>query len=374
MTLRRTCSLVPLLLACTTPAPEEEEDPAPRCRRLEVLVEDRCEAVQIASVATRDFAFERAGWRIEGTLWMPSATEPDYLPPGVVIMHGSGPNGRAGLIEGHLGVVYAEPIPVYASLAEQLAARGFAVLSYDKRSCFVEVKPECRHSIYDYPDVDTMLVTDFLEDARVAAQTLAAEPDVADDVIVIGHSEGGTFVPMLINQEEVVHAGVMLAGPTLSLRDTMAGQYDDLADWLEANSPGDPIIEQLRAEAEAIRTTIDAIIAGTYPHAHYLGATVEQWLDWIALLDAFPSEIAALDGSLSAHFGGLDFNVGPDHYNRFRAWVDAGVVDADLYIHPDLTHAFVHIIDDPPGHTTEFSPEVVDDIVAWAVESSPGEV
>jgi len=371
-------SLLTLVAACSSPVSDESDEgdedvePPAQCQRLEVVVEDHCERVMVTAVETREVSFERAGWRLDGTLWLPVVEQEGYQPPGVVLMHGSGPNGREGLVSGSLGIAFAEPIPIYASLAEQLAARGFAVLSHDKRSCFVEAKPECPRSFTEYPDdLEALRVGDFLEDARVAAQVLAAEPDIADDIIVVGHSKGASYVPTLVHEEQVVHAGVMLAGPTLSVIDSISGQLEDYADWLEANNPADPLIEQLRTEAAAIRNALESMVAGTYPDTHYLGASVDYWLDWIAFQDAVPAALAQTDEPIVAYFGERDFNVGPSHRELLESWIAAGAVVAEVREYANMTHVFVELIDEPPGHAMEFSAEVVDDLVEWAVTNSP---
>jgi len=87
--------------------------------------------------------------------------------------------------------------------------------------------------------------------------------------------------------------------------------------------------------------------------------------------DNLSAHLAATEMPLVAYFGELDFNVGPPHVAQLRSWVNAGVVNVRLATYPTLTHAFVHVIDEPPGHTAEFSSVVVDDLVDWAVRSSP---
>jgi hypothetical protein len=55
--------------------------------------------------------------------------------PAIVIVPGSGALSRDGLMRGQLGLGFGFELPVYRSLAEGLAERGYAVYRYDKRSC-----------------------------------------------------------------------------------------------------------------------------------------------------------------------------------------------------------------------------------------------
>ena len=61
-------------------------------------------------------------WKLGGTLLVPAGKGPF---PGVVLVHGPGPNDRDETI-------YSNKI--FADLAEGLASRGIAVLRYDKRT------------------------------------------------------------------------------------------------------------------------------------------------------------------------------------------------------------------------------------------------
>ncbi|MEZ4314925.1 MAG: hypothetical protein R3F14_43480 [Polyangiaceae bacterium] len=55
--------------------------------------------------------------------------------PAVVIVHGSGPMSRDGVMRGQIGLGFGFELPVYKRLAEALTARGYAVYRYDKRTC-----------------------------------------------------------------------------------------------------------------------------------------------------------------------------------------------------------------------------------------------
>jgi dienelactone hydrolase len=354
------------LLLCATATLACNDDPRPRvaCARLETAASGECAPVSVASIERREFEFERGGYTMHGTLRVPITDDPLYLPPGVVVIHGSGPQSREGSIDGTLGVSYSESVHVYASLADQLALRGFAVLTYDKRSCFTEVVEACVSSIHDYPgDPAMMSVHDFLEDGRAAALALAQEPDVADDILIVGHSQGAAFVPRLVNEEEVIRGGAMLAGSQLPIPDAVAGQYEDLADWIEAENPDDPLVDELRAAADEAHTALVAIAEGTYAGETYLGAPVEFWRSWMAVQDAFPAQLASSEVSLSAFFGDMDFNVGPAHVAQLHDWIAAGEAPVNVYTYPDLTHGFVLLTSTPPGHASEFASEVVDDLV-----------
>jgi alpha-beta hydrolase superfamily lysophospholipase len=379
---RARAPLVPLLttlLACNEPPGSDDADATAEtesetstdgvelspCPMLQARIGDTCEPVRVTGVTTEPFEFERAGWTLFGTLYCPEVTADEYDPPGAVIIHGSGPMGRMGLIEGNLGIAYGSPFPAYASLAEQLTLRGFAVLTYDKRSCFVENSLECTQSIDDYPgDPWFTSINDFLENARMATRTLHDALD--QDVVVIGHSKGAMYMPLIGADEPGVAGVVMLAGLTLSLPDALSGQLDDLADYVETIDPGNPAIGELRMQADETFSVLTQIEAGTYPASAWMGAPTQFWVDWIAMQANLHTSLVNLGLPLYAAYAGVDFNVGPAHFEQFKTWASMGVpTNATVKMYPGHTHIFVQLTPDLTGYAGEVSNALVDDIAAW---------
>jgi fermentation-respiration switch protein FrsA (DUF1100 family) len=362
--MRYLAPLFTTLLACNH-SPGTDAANASPCKKLQVRIGDACERVTVTGFSTEPFDFERAGWTLAGTLYRPEVEDDDYRPPGVVILHGSGPSSRMGWIPGGIGIEYDPPFPAYGSLAEQLALRGFAVLIYDKRSCFLEYNPDCPQSIHDYPgDPDLMTLADLLEDGRSA--TRALHEALEQDVVVIGHSKGAMFVPQLGTTEEHVSGVVMLAGATLSLVDTLSTQFDAAADYIESIDPGSPLVEQFHMLADETQLVLTQVEAGTYLPSTWLGQPTQFWADWIAMQNNLYNSLVALDLPLYAAFAGADLNVGPEHFEQFETWVSMGVpADVIAKMYPDHTHIFVQLIPEPPGYADEVSDALVDDIADW---------
>lgn len=238
--------------------------------------------------------------------------------------------------------------------------------------------PHCTQSYLDYPgDLGAILPTDFAEDARAAIHLVAARPEVRpNDVIVMGHSEGGIFVPRLAAEEPAVSAGVGLAGPSLSFVDSLAGQLEVLADYLEAQNAAlfaDDIVA-LRAEAADYRAAVEQIETGTYPSPTFLGVPLVHWLDMIAWFDAHRADFEANDKPLMLLSGELDFNVWPAHLATYEGWIEeSGKSDVETWLVPQLTHALVPIVAGSPPLThqveTEVPAEVVGHVVGWLAGS-----
>lgn len=131
--------------------------------------------------------------KLAGTLLLPKL-EAGKRAPGMLIVAGSGPTPRDGV---EIGTVKQ---PIYREIAEHLAARGFAVLRYDKR-CVGQ--SECQKpTTFD----------DYIDDARLSAEFLKKQPQVDPaKVFLFGHSEGGFIISSIAAHDDAKYAGVILA-------------------------------------------------------------------------------------------------------------------------------------------------------------------
>ncbi len=131
--------------------------------------------------------------KLAGTLLLPKLDKGKRA-PGMLIVVGSGPTPRDGV---EIGTVKQ---PIYRELAEHLAARGIAVLRYDKR-CVGQ--SECKKpTSFD----------DYIDDARLSAEFLRKQPQVDPaKIFLFGHSEGGYIISSIAAHENAKFAGVILA-------------------------------------------------------------------------------------------------------------------------------------------------------------------
>ena len=128
---------------------------------------------------------------LKGTLMLPPGKGPF---PAVVLVSGSGPNNQ----DESNG-----PNRPFLDIATGLAAKGIATLRYDKRTL-------------DYPssiDPTTFTPTEeYVPDALAAVQLLEHEPAVNPHLIfVLGHSQGGTYAPLIAKDAPEVAGVVLLA-------------------------------------------------------------------------------------------------------------------------------------------------------------------
>jgi len=158
---------------------------------------------------TEDVTFSNAegGAILAGTLTIPRGDGPF---PGVVLVHGSGPNDRDETVFGH------KPFLV---LADHLTRQGIAVLRYDKRGIGKSTG-----------DIETATSADFAADAAAALAFLATHDTVAGDKTgLIGHSEGGIIVPHIAAaQPDTVAFIGLLAAPGVPGKELITRQLETI--------------------------------------------------------------------------------------------------------------------------------------------------
>jgi fermentation-respiration switch protein FrsA (DUF1100 family) len=247
---------------------------------------------------------------LKGTLTLPNESGPF---PGVVLVHGSGPNDRDATIAAN------KP---FRDLAEGLASRGVAVLRYDKRTFPVSI------------DEEVVL------DAIVAVHLLKARPEIDPDrVFVLGHSLGALLAPEIAVRSAPVAGAILLAPPGRAPWDSVLAQMR----YLEV--PADKLAE--------VEKAVELLAAGQ----PLLGAPAAYWQDWaardgVAMARKLQRPILILRGD-------RDYQVTDEDLATWRNGL-AGIANVELMTIPGLNHLFIHGTGKPgpaeyatPGHVDE---------------------
>ncbi len=270
---------------------------------------------------------------LAATLHLPAA-EPPY--PGIAIIHGSGPLPRQGPVIGQLGLTFPSAIPIYDELAVGLAERGYAVLVWDKRTC----GPFNGCGSNDYPEPSEDLTVDaFREDAAAALDVLADLEEITE-VVVLGHSQGGTFAAQLAVDHPAVDAAVLLSTPEVTIDRVLETQADKLAELgAAAGQPGTSVDEAV-AELRAIAAEVTAIGEGALTGEDVGGASRVFWASWMAAGRDASARLPDAEVPVLVLGGDADWNVAP---GLVEPWRDRLPPGGELEILPDLTHALTRL-------------------------------
>jgi hypothetical protein len=260
-------------------------------------------------------------WALPGTLTLPDVSSPV---PGVVLVHGSGPNDRDETIG---------PNKTFRDLAWGLATQGVAVLRYDKRTH--------AHAPQFTPEVVDKLTAkeEVLDDALLAINLLRQRPEVDPErVFMLGHSLGATLAPRLGEMDPELAGIIIMAGITRPLEDTILDQYTYLY-----HLSGE-ITEEQKAELEALKVKVDRVksLETSSPVSAPdlpLGISVAYWQD---LREHNVVEIAkSLELPILVLQGGRDYQVLAAE--DYQGWKDAlqNKDNVTFQLFPELNHLFL---------------------------------
>ena len=306
---------------------------------------------------------------LEGTLRLPSTSSTSMAVPGVVLIHGSGPQNRDAVMAGQLNMIFPSSVLVFRDIGEALQQKGIAVLTYDKRTCGTFNLCSSNNS-YPIP-FDNITVDSFLEDAYDAVKFLQSRSEIqSDQVVVVGHSQSGSFVPILLQRQPDLYGGVILAGPYRQVDDVFQHQYDSTIELLETSGVSEqdalatiPGVAGLLDIANQLHDLYDAFQNGdengggmdvnstnstnatTTASDEVAGASIEFWNSWFDVVDR--SKEAALDLSPDQHVlilsGEFDWNVPvQDALDWYSYMTDNGSSpsnNVEIVTLPCITHA-----------------------------------
>ncbi len=271
--------------------------------------------------ATREseITLSSAGLSLPGTLAVPVARGPWA---GVVLVHGSGAHDRDETVGG---------VRVFRDLALGLAAKGIAVLRYDKRTRVVPLEKYAR------PD-GTFTVQEETVDDAVAAVARLRQVDGVDPkrIVIVGHSLGGTVAPRIVRADPTIAGVVMLAGTPRQLPDLIVEQNRYML------SLQGPMSEAQAAQIKLVEATAARIAGFTAADASsktlVWGAPPRYWLD---LREDDPTAAAqALRQPMLILQGERDYQVTMRDFALWRAALGERP-QVTFKSYPQLNHLFV---------------------------------
>lgn len=253
---------------------------------------------------------------LPATLSLPRGAGPF---PAVVLVHGSGPHDRDETIG---------PNKPFRDLAHGLAARGIAVLRYEKRS---HARPQDFGAAFT---LDAEVVDDAV---LVLAAARASDGIDPARVFVLGHSLGGMAAPRIVARDPNLAGAILLAGASRPLHHIVPEQvrYLALQDG-EISADEQSGIDALDQQRDAL----DAMHNGTAaPQTLMLGLNETYWRD---LLAYDPAAMAATQSTaLLILQGERDYQVTMD--GDLTRWQQALAERENVVVktYPDLNHLFM---------------------------------
>lgn len=303
------------------------------------------------------------GVRLAGTLTLPQGAGPF---PVAVLITGSGPQDRDETILDH------KPFAVWA---DALTKRGVAVLRYDDRGVGASTG-----------EFQSATTADFATDARAAVAYLASRPDIDPARIgLIGHSEGGTVAPLVVQGGAPVAWIVTLAGPTVSGGDIIEEQSrlirsaSDVPAREEAISAGiqhrlmRAVADNAEDAAATARALEPILIEAGQSQAQAVQTAAQMsspWYRWSIAHDPSDS-LRAVRVPMLALYGGKDLQVSADQNVPPLRTLKP---DAEIVVLPGLNHLLQPTTTGLPAEygtiETTLAPEALSTVVDWVASKS----
>jgi len=286
-------------------------------------------------------------WALPGTLTLPAGRGPF---PALVLVHGSGPNDRDETVGA------AKP---FRDLALGLAARGIAVLRYEKRTRRYGGKIVSAGRPITVKE-------ETIDDVIAAIECCLRRPEIDPArIFVLGHSLGGMLIPRIADRADAAAGFIVLAGTARPLEDVALEQVRYII-GLDGIVSAEEKKKLEEIEAVVARIKDPAFGQNARPGERFLGATAAYWLD---LRGYNPPELARnMIRPLLVMQGGRDYQV---TMRDFAAWRKelSGRANVTFKTYPRLNHLF--IAGTGPSTPAEYLKaghvdlRVVEDIADW---------
>lgn len=210
---------------------------------------------------------------LPGTLMLPKSAGSQSPVPVVVLVHGSGPQDRDESIG---------PNKPFLDLAHGLAARGIAVLRYEKRTK--------QYASLMATQANSLTVKqETIDDVAFAVEYLKSQPEIdKQHIYIAGHSLGGMLLPRIAKRTPDAAGYIGLAGSSRPLEDSLIEQTQEIL------AKQAKISEKEQAELDALKKQV-ALVKSPELKPETPASDLPQGIPavyWLDLRDYKPAEEA----------------------------------------------------------------------------------
>lgn len=229
----------------------------------------------------------------------------------------------------------------YATLAESLSNRGFAVASFDLRG---HARSEGRRAW-------VRRFTQYLDDLDTVLNMLRQEfPSTT--WFLFGHSMGGAIVTRFVLERRPALAGFVLSAPALKPPDSVSRVAIAFTKLLSAIAPGAAVFRTSNADFSRDPAVVAAMDAD--PLIYQKPAPARTAAELLVTMDRIRSNLSGVTSPFIALHGTADRLANPAGSQALRD--GAASTDKTLRLYPGLFHDLLH----EPEHAT-----VVADLTGW---------
>jgi len=291
---------------------------------------------------------------LPGTLSMPVGKGPF---PALVLVHGSGPSDRDSSTGG------AKPL---RDLAVGLAAKGIAVLRYDKVTY--------EHTFKVATNPKFTLKNETVDDAISAVALLKSNPLIASsDIYVAGHSQGGFAMPLIVAADTGgdIAGTILLAGPSSKYVDVLAVQLKEIISRMKGlGQDTAPYETQVAMWSSIISTVNDPQYSVDHLPENF---PIQPAYWWFEQRDYKPTDLAKKQsGPMLVIQGENDYQVSLSEFNAWKSELK-NRKDVEYKSYPNVTHLLNAYSGVSTGQEyalpSNVSSNIIDDIAAWIKKS-----
>ena len=273
-------------------------------------------------ITNREASIGKGILNLPGTLMLPKSASAELPVPVVVLVHGSGPQDRDETIG---------PNKPFLDISHGLAARGIAVLRYEKRT-------RQYASIMALQAGSLTVKQETIDDVAYAIEYLKSQPEIDKKrIFIAGHSLGGMLLPRIAQRTPDAAGYVSMAGSSRPLEDLVLQQTQEILSKQPKISDEEQAgLDQLKKQVALVKSK--ELKRETPTSDLPLGIPAAYWLDLRGYQPA--EEAKSITKPLLLIHAGRDYQVTDEDWQLWQAALKDRP-NCTLLVLSNLNHLFM---------------------------------